>query len=163
MSYDKHYSKWKDFLSVSETEKATAQEGASISKRQQTESKRKQGRSTEAVVNKIVKELATQPIKENVRDLNTSQLHEVSADEVAAIQPMLDRLAEEGTSILPFADVFGDKTRLVVPYQSTGFTEEGKELQKTLQYMGFTIMEDGIIERPITKTIPAGTDGEGRK
>ena len=75
---------------------------------------------------------------------------------------MLDRLAKEGTSILPFAEVFGDKTRLVVPYQSTGFTEEGKELQKTLQYMGFTIMKDGIIERPITKTIPArvGKDGE---
>ena len=162
MSYDKHYSKWKDFLSVSETEKATAQEGASISKRQQTESKRKQGRSTEAVVNKIVKELAAQPIKENVRDSNTSQLHEVSAEEVAAIQPMLDRLAEEGASILPFADIFGDKTRLVVPYESTGFTEEGKELQKTLSYMGFTIMKDGIIERPIKKTIPArvGKDGE---
>lgn len=162
MSYNKHYSKWKDFLSVSETEKATAQEGASISKRQQTENKRKQGRSTEAVVNNIVKELAEQPLSEQVRDSNTSQLHEVSAEEVAAIQPMLDRLAKEGTSILPFADVFGDKTRLVVPYQSTGFTEEGKELQKTLQYMGFTIMEDGIIERPIKKTIPArvGKDGE---
>ena len=163
MSYDKHYSKWKDFLSVSETEKATAQEGASISKRQQTESKRKQGRSTEAVVNKIVKELATQSIKENVRDSNTSQLHEVSAEEVAAIQPMLDRLAKEGTSILPFADVFGDRTRIVVPYESTGFTEEGKELQQTLQYMGFTIMKDGIIERPITKTIPAGTDKDGNE
>ena len=162
MSYDKHYSKWKDFLSVSETEKATAQEGASISKRQQTENKRKQRHSTEAVVNKIVKELAEQPLSEQVRDLNTSQLYEVSADEVAAIQPMLDKLAKEGTSILPFADVFGDKTRLVVPYQSTGFTEEGKELQKTLQYMGFTIMKDGIIERPIKKTIPArvGKDGE---
>ena len=163
MSYDKHYSKWQDFLSVSETEKATAQEGASISKRQQTESKRKQGRITEAVVNKIVKELATQSIKENVRDSNTSQLHEVSAEEVAAIQPMLDRLAKEGTSILPFADVFGDRTRIVVPYESTGFTEEGKELQQTLQYMGFTIMKDGIIERPITKTIPAGTDKDGNE
>ena len=162
MSYDKHYSKWKDFLSVSETEKATAQEGASISKRQQTESKRKQGRSTEAVVNKIVKELAAQPLKENVRDSNTSQLHEVSAEEVAAIQPMLDRLAKEGASILPFADVFGDKTRIVVPYESTGFTEEGKELQQTLSYMGFTLMRDGIIERPVKKTIPArvGKDGE---
>ncbi len=162
MSYDKHYSKWKDFLSVSETEKGTAQEGASISKRQQTESKRKQRHSTEAVVNKIVKELAAQPLKENVRDSNTSQLHEVSAEEVAAIQPMLDRLAKEGTSILPFADVFGDKTRLVVPYESTGFTEEGKELQKTLSYMGFTLMRDGIIERPVKKTIPArvGKDGE---
>ena len=162
MSYDKHYSKWKDFLSVSETEKGTAQEGASISKRQQTENKRKQGRSTEAVVNKIVKELATQPLKENVRDSNTSQLHEVSAEEVAAIQPMLDRLAKEGTSILPFAEVFGDRTRIVVPYESTGFTEEGKELQKTLSYMGFTLMRDGIIERPVKKTIPArvGKDGE---
>ena len=158
MSYDKHYSKWKDFLSVGETEKATAQEGASISKRQQGAPPR----DTDAVVADIVKELAEQPLSEQVRDLNTSQLHEVSADEVAAIQPMLDRLAKEGTSILPFADVFGDKTRLVVPYQSTGFTEEGKELQKTLQYMGFTIMKDGIIERPITKTIPArvGKDGE---
>ena len=162
MSYDKHYSKWKDFLSVSETEKGTAQEGASISKRQQTENKRKQGRSTEAVVNKIVKELAAQPLKENVRDSNTSQLHEVSAEEVAAIQPMLDRLAKEGASILPFADVFGDKTRIVVPYESTGFTEEGKELQQTLSYMGFTLMRDGIIERPVKKTIPArvGKDGE---
>ena len=103
MSYDKHYSKWKDFLSVSETEKATAQEGASISKRQQTESKRKQRHSTEAVVNKIVKELAEQPLSEQVRDLNTSQLHEVNASEMEAIQPMLDRLAKEGTSILPFA------------------------------------------------------------
>jgi len=162
MSYDKHYSKWKDFLSVSETEKATAQEGASISKRQQTESKRKQRHSTEAVVNKIVKELAEQPLSEQVRDLNTSQLHEVNASEMEAIQPMLDRLAKEGTSILPFADVFGDKTRLVVPYESTGFTEEGKELQKTLSYMGFTIKENGIIERPVKKTIPArvGKDGE---
>ena len=165
MSYNKHYSKWKDFLStpsVSETEKATAQAGAPISKRQQTESKRKQRHSTEAVVNKIIKELAAQPLSEQVRDLNTSQLHEVSAEEVAAIQPMLDRLAKEGTSILPFADVFGDKTRLVVPYESTGFTEEGKELQKTLSYMGFTLMRDGIIERPVKKTIPArvGKDGE---
>ena len=162
MSYNKHYSKWKDFLSTSETGKATAQVGAPISKRQQTESKRKQRHSTEAVVNKIVKELATQPIKENVRDSNTSQLHEVSADEMEAIQPMLDRLAKEGASILPFADIFGDKTRLVVPYESTGFTEEGKELQKTLSYMGFSIKENGIIERPVKKTIPArvGKDGE---
>ena len=162
MSYNKHYSKWKDFLSVSETGKSTAQVGAPISKRQQTESKRKQGRTSEAVVNKIVKELATQSIKENVRDSNTSQLHEVSAEEVAAIQPMLDRLAEEGASILPFADVFGDRMRIVVPYESTGFTAEGKELQKTLSLMGFSIKENGIIERPVRKTIPArvGKDGE---
>ena len=162
MSYDKHYSKWKDFLSVGETGKSTAQVGAPISKRQQTENKRKQGHTSEAVVNKIVKELATQSIKENVRDSNTSQLHEVSAEEVAAIQPMLDRLAEEGASILPFADVFGDRMRIVVPYESTGFTEEGKELQKTLSLMGFSIKENGIIERPVRKTIPArvGKDGE---
>ena len=161
MSYNKHYSKWKDFLStpsVSETEKATAQEGASISKRQQGAAPH----DTDAVVADIVKELAEQPLSEQVRDSNTSQLHEVSAEEVAAIQPMLDRLAKEGTSILPFADVFGDKTRLVVPYESTGFTEEGKELQQTLNYMGFTLVSGGIIERPIKKTIPArvGKDGE---
>lgn len=164
MSYNKHYSKWKDFLSdpsVSEI-KYTAQVGAPISKRQQTESKRKQRHSTEAVVNKIVKELATQSIKENVRDSNTSQLHEVSAEEVAAIQPMLDRLAEEGASILPFADVFGDRMRIVVPYESTGFTAEGKELQETLSLMGFSFKENGIIERPVRKTTPArvGKDGE---
>lgn len=158
MSYDKHYSKWKDFLSVSETEKATAQEGASISKRQQGAPPR----DTDAVVADIVKELAEQPLSEQVRDLNTSQLHEVSADEIHALQPMLDKLAKEGTSILPFAEVFGDRTRIVVPYESTGFTEEGKELEKALHDMNFTIMKDGIIERPITKTIPArvGKDGE---
>ena len=165
MSYDKHYSKWKDFLStpsVGEVEKTTAQEGASISKRQQTESKRKQRQGTEAIVNKIVKELAAQPLSEQVRDLNISQLHEVSADEIHALQPMLDRLAKEGTSILPFADVFGDRTRIVVPYESNGFTEEGKELEKALHDMNFIIMKDGIIWRPITKTIPArvGKDGE---
>lgn len=159
MSYDKHYSKWKDFLSVSETEKATAQEGASISKRRQGAAPR----DTDAVVADIVKELAAQPLSEQVRDLNTSQLHEVSAEEVAAIQPMLDRLAKEGTSILPFAEVFGDRTRIVVPYESTGFTEEGKELQQTLNYMGFTLVSGGIIERPITKTIPAGTDKDGNE
>ena len=158
MSYSKHYSKWKDFLSVSETEKSTAQEGASISKRQQGAPPR----DTDAVVADIIKELAAQPLSEQVRDSKTSQLHEVSADEIHALQPMLDKLAEEGTSVLPFADVFGDKTRLVVPYESVGFTEEGKELQEMLHRMGFTIMKDGIIERPITKTIPArvGKDGE---
>lgn len=159
MSYDKHYSKWQDFLSTSEEEKTTAQEGASISKRQQGAPPR----DTDAVVADIVKELAAQPLSEQVRDSNTSQLHEVSAEEVEAIQPMLDRLAKEGTSILPFADVFGDKTRIVVPYESTGFTEEGKELQQTLNYMGFTFVGDGIIERPITKTIPAGTDKDGNE
>ena len=163
MSYDKHYSKWQDFLSVGETEKTTAQEGASISKRQQTASKSQPAHNTDAVVADIVKELAAQPLSEQVRDSNTSQLHEVSAEEVEAIQPMLDRLAKEGTSILPFADVFGDKTRIVVPYESTGFTEEGKELQQTLSYMGFTFVGDGIIERPITKTIPAGTDKDGNE
>jgi hypothetical protein len=76
---------------------------------------------------------------------------------------MLDKLAEEGTSILPFADVFGDKTRLVVPYESDGFTDEGKELEKSLHDMGFRIKADGIIERPITKTIPAGTDKDGNE
>jgi len=158
MSYNKHYSKWKDFLSVSETEKSTAQEGASISKRQQGAPPR----DTDAVVADIVKELAAQPLSEQVRDSKTSQLHEVSADEIHALQPMLDKLAEEGTSVLPFADVFGDKTRLVVPYESDGFTEEGKELEKSLHDMGFRIKADGIIERPITKTIPArvGKDGE---
>ena len=159
MSYDKHYSKWKDFLSVSETEKATAQEGASIYKRQQGAPPR----DTDAIVAGIVKELAEQPLSEQVRDLNTSQLHEVSAEEVETIQPMLDRLAKEGTSILPFAEVFGDRTRIVVPYESTGFTEEGKELQQTLNYMGFTLVSGGIIERPITKTIPAGTDKDGNE
>ena len=158
MSYSKHYSKWKDFLSVSETEKSTAQEGASISKRQQGAPPR----DTDAVVANIVKELAEHPLSEQVRDSKTSQLHEVSADEIHALQPMLDKLAEEGTSILPFADVFGDKTRLVVPYESDGFTEEGKELEAALHDMGFRIKADGIIERPITKTIPArvGKDGE---
>jgi hypothetical protein len=159
MSYDKHYSKWQDFLSTGEAEKSTAQEGASISKRQQGAPPR----DTDAVVADIVKELAAQPLSEQVRDSNISQLHEVSAEEVEAIQPMLDRLAKEGTSILPFADVFGDKTRIVVPYESTGFTEEGKELQQTLNYMGFTFVGDGIIERPITKTIPAGTDKDGNE
>ena len=159
MSYNKHYSKWKDFLSVSETEKATAQEGASISKRRQGAPPR----DTDAIVADIVKELAAQPLSEQVRDSNTSQLHEVSAEEVATIQPMLDRLAKEGTSILPFAEVFGDRTRIVVPYESTGFTEEGKELQQTLNYMGFTLVSGGIIERPITKTIPAGTDKDGNE
>ena len=169
MSYDKHYSKWKDFLStpsVDETEKAAAQEGASISKRQQTASKSQQAHNTDAVVADIVKELAEQPLSEQVRqvrDLNTSQLHEVSAEEVAALQPFLDKLAKEGTSILPFADVFGDKMRLVVPYESVGFTEEGKELQVMLHRMGFTIMKDGIIERSATKTIPAGTDKDGNE
>jgi len=158
MSYDKHYSKWKDFLSTGEVEKSTAQEGASISKRQQGAPPR----DTDAVVADIVKELAAQPLSEQVRDSKTSQLHEVSADEIHALQPMLDKLAEEGTSVLPFADVFGDKTRLVVPYESDGFTEEGKELEKSLHDMGFRIKADGIIERPITKTIPArvGKDGE---
>ena len=158
MSYDKHYSKWKDFLSVGEVEKTTAQEGASISKRQQGAPPR----DTDAVVADIVKELAAQPLSEQVRDSKTSQLHEVSADEIHALQPMLDKLAQEGTSVLPFADVFGDKTRLVVPYESDGFTEEGKELEKSLHDMGFRIKADGIIERPITKTIPArvGKDGE---
>jgi len=158
MSYDKHYSKWKDFLSVGEVEKSTAQEGASISKRQQGAPPR----DTDAVVADIIKELAAQPLSEQVRDSKTSQLHEVSADEIHALQPMLDKLAEEGTSVLPFADVFGDKTRLVVPYESDGFTEEGKELEKSLHDMGFRIKADGIIERPITKTIPArvGKDGE---
>ena len=162
MSYNKHYSKWQDFLSTSETGKTTAQVGAPISKRQQTESKRKQGHSTEAVVNKIVKELAEQPLSEQVRDSNTSQLHEVNAEEMKAIQPMLDRLAKEGASILPFADVFGDKKRLVVPYESDGFTDEGRELQDALHDMGFSIKENGIIERPVKKTIPArvGKDGE---
>ena len=162
MSYDKHYSKWKDFLSdpsVGEAEKSTAQEGASISKRQQGAPPR----DTDAVVADIVKELATKPLSEQVRDSKTSQLHEVSADEIHALQPMLDKLAKEGTSILPFADVFGDKTRLVVPYESNSFTGEGKELQEMLHRMGFTIMKDGIIERPITKTIPAGTDKDGNE
>ena len=158
MSYSKHYSKWKDFLSVGEAEKPTAQEGASISKRQQGAPPR----DTDAVVADIVKELAAQPLSEQVRDSKTSQLHEVSADEIHALQPMLDKLAKEGTSVLPFADVFGGKTRLVVPYESDGFTEEGKELEKSLHDMGFRIKADGIIERPITKTIPArvGKDGE---
>jgi len=161
MSYNKHYSKWKDFLSVpsvGEVEKTTAQEGASISNRQQGASPR----DTDAVVADIVKELAAQPLSEQVRDSKTSQLHEVSADEIHALQPMLDKLAQEGTSVLPFADVFGDKTRLVVPYESDGFTDEGEELEKSLHDMGFRIKADGIIERPITKTIPArvGKDGE---
>jgi len=159
MSYNKHYSKWQDFLSVGEAEKSTAQEGASISKRQQGAPPR----DTDAVVADIVKELAEQPLSEQVRDSNTSQLHEVSADEIHALQPMLDKLAKEGTSVLPFADVFGDKTRLVVPYESNSFTGEGKELQEMLHRMGFTIMKDGIIERPITKTIPAGTDKDGNE
>ena len=158
MSYNKHYSKWKDFLSTGEAEKSTAQEGASISKRQQGAPPR----DTDAVVADIVKELAAKPLSEQVRDSKTSQLHEVSADEIHALQPMLDKLAEEGTSVLPFADVFGDKTRLVVPYESDGFTDEGEELEKSLHDMGFRIKADGIIERPITKTIPArvGKDGE---
>jgi hypothetical protein len=81
---------------------------------------------------------------------------------MVALQPFLDRLAEEGTSILPFADIFGDRMRIVVPYESTGFTEEGKELQDTLESMGFNIDDNGIIERPIIKTIPArmGKDGK---
>ncbi len=158
MSYSKHYSKWKDFLSTGEAEKSTAQEGASISKRQQGAPPR----DTDAVVADIIKELAEQPLSEQVRDSKISQLHEVSADQIHALQPMLDKLAEEGTSVLPFADVFGDKTRLVVPYESDGFTDEGEELEKSLHDMGFRIKADGIIERPITKTIPArvGKDGE---
>ena len=167
MSYDKHYSKWSEFISesnkdTSEDRKPTAQVSAPISKRQQTPNQRKQERSAKALVNNIVKELATQPLKESARDLKTSKLQEVDEKEMVALQPFLDKLAEEGTSILPFADIFGDKMRIVVPYESTGFTEEGKELQKTLSYMGFSIKEGGIIERPVKKTIPArvGKDGE---